>query len=251
MVTDSFKEKFEKFQLAALRPNNMRSYSEIKKTFQGQNSLQSKQFHISEMVANQLSLEDEEVKLFEKRVQEEVSKKIAVLQEEAQKKGHEEGVKLGTEKAYAEQKALLDQKNENLSQLISFLDEAISSLSKKYEIQLTDVAFKIAEIIINAQIQKDPSVLSATVTDILEKISKEDDAIIKFPKEFAEILPQIESVVKEKNIRPGRMQFEVDSNLKKGDVIVECSSGEIASYIEQKISVLKEEVFKQLTKGVA
>jgi flagellar assembly protein FliH len=241
--------KVETFQVTTLRATNTKSYSEIKRSFQAEKQSVAK-FNISEMVANQLSVEDEELRRFEKRVEQELERRLGQLKDEAYKKGFEEGTQAGTQKAYQEEKSKLEQQTTLTDELLTDLQTAIAELSKRYEKELMDTAFRIAEIILNTEIEKDPSILAATVSDILEKISKEDDAIIKLPKEYSEIIPKIKEKIQEKSIRPGRVQFEVDAQIKKGDLVVECLSGEVSSFLNEKIALLKEEIVKrQNTKG--
>ncbi|MBP7843711.1 MAG: hypothetical protein KA116_02770 [Proteobacteria bacterium] len=235
----------ETYKLTPIKGTNLKSYTELRSNFNPERTISSGNFHLSEMVSNQLSMEDDELRRFNEKVKKEVDTIIGSVQSEAEKKGYEDGLKAGTEKAYTEEKEKILKNTELVTDFVSRIDQAILGLSSKYEVELIEVAFKIAEIVIASEIEKNPTILSGTISEILERISKDDDATIKVPKHLVEIIPSIKEVVQSRTARAGRIHFEVDAKLPHGAIVVECVNGEISALISEKVNLLKKEVLKR------
>src|SRR5687767_9970926 len=80
----------EKAELKALKSNELPTYREIKSSFKTDLKSRDARFRLSEQVSSQLSVEQEEEQRFAKRVEEEVSSRLAILKAEAQAQGFQQ-----------------------------------------------------------------------------------------------------------------------------------------------------------------
>lgn len=241
------------YELPKLIEGKAPTYAQIRSTFKKDLSAKDARFSLSELVANQMSVEQEEQRRFDKKVAETVEATLKGISEEAYKKAFEEGKSEGIKNGYEEEKARIAQHLEGLAFASKALTEAKNQLGKQYEIALVEMGFRLAKIVVHHEIQEKPEIISKTIADILGRIAKEDDVLVRMsPSEF-EAIEQISDDLKQIS-RQGRVSFEADTNIPRGACVVESMSGEIASDIEDKFKKLQEELSKKLhigTKKVA
>lgn len=221
------------------------TYTQIKSKFKNNLRAADSRFSLSEHVANQLSLEEEESLRFQKRVDESVKDRIKVIEAEARKEGFDRGFATGKTEAFDSEKARLAQKIEVLTLAVKSIEEAKLQLGGQYEKALVDLALKLAESIASASLHADPTKISDTVLAILERIAKEDDVRIWLPTSTIESFEEIKKEV-EQFSRSGRITFDVNASLADGACVVESLSGEIASSIEERVKKLGEELRRRV-----
>jgi flagellar assembly protein FliH len=232
----------EKFSMRELSSGGLPSYRQIRSTFQRE-SLQARdeRFILSQHIQNQLSVEEEEERRFHKRVEEEVAARRKQAEEAARREGYAAGDQAGRSEAYAQEKARLAATIENLAHAAKALETAKQLLSDQYEKALIDLAYRMAGVIVNHEIEHRPQQIAEAIKEILDRISQEDDVRIRLAsREFA----AIKDIEAELSVvaRSGRVHFEMDATLGSGGCVVESASGEIASVINEKFVRLREEL---------
>jgi flagellar assembly protein FliH len=232
------------FEVRVLGMENRPTYRSIKSNFTvDKNSPKDSRFILSEMVQNSLSLEAEEERRFRERVQSEVERLRADVTREARAEGFEAGHKEGLKKAYEEERSRLAALIEGLAHAIEGIAKAKASLSKDYELRLVQLAFKMASVVVDHQVNTHPELVAHSVRAILDKIGQDEDVRIRLSAEDHGVIQQVQEEIKKVSHR-GRISFDLDYGLARGDCVVESMSGEIASFIEEKLAKLKEELKK-------
>lgn len=231
------------FDPPALKGREMPTYGQIKSTFDPGAMPKQNRFALSDLVAGQLSVEQEEQRRFEGRVNEEVESRLKILRSEVHAAAHAKGLEEGRAKAYDEEKARIAQHLEGLMGATQSIIAAKEKLADQYEQTLVDIAFRIARVVVHKELEIQPAAIQATVAAILDKIAKEDDVRVRLSSHEFEAIDTIKSEV-DRLGRSGRVTFEIDATLKPGNCIVESLSGEIASFLEEKFELLKTEIDK-------
>jgi flagellar assembly protein FliH len=236
------------FEMPKLVEGDTKTYTQIRSAFKKDLSAKDARFFLSELVANQMSVEQEEQRRFDKKVAETVEATLKGIREEAHKNGFAEGREAGTKQGYEEEKARLAQHLEGIAFASRALAEAKNQLDKQYEVALVEMGFKLAKIVVHHEIQEKPEIIAKTIADILGRIAKDDDVMVRLsPQEF-EAIEQISDEIKAIS-RQGRVSFEADQGIPRGACVVESLSGEIASNIEDKFRKLQEELSKKLNQS--
>jgi flagellar assembly protein FliH len=238
--------KVEPFRHPALKEKDIPTYHQIKSTFRADVGAKSARFSLSDLVADQLSVEAEELRRFERKVNEEVENRLSILRREAQELGHKEGLERGRAKGYDEEKARLAALMERLASSANAMEKAKESLSSHYERVLVDMAFRLAELVVHAELKQRPESIYHTISAILDRIGREEDVRVRMSSADFEAIDKVKSQVEGLG-RVGRISFDADSSIRPGDCVVESSSGEIASVVEEKLAKLKEEMLSSLT----
>ncbi len=229
----------------SLKSTNLPTYKEIKSSFKPDLKAKDSRFNLSGLVANQLSVEEEEAKRFQDRIEEEVQARIKIIKAEAHSEGFAKGSEEGKQQAFEAEKFRLAEKIENFTLGLKSIAEAKLQLEKQYEAALVDLALKLATVVIHAEVSLYPEKIAATVHHILEKIAKEDDVRIRLPQNAYDCMEEIKKDV-ESFARDGRVAYDVDATLPPGSCVVESLSGEITSVIDEKIKKLTEELTKRV-----
>jgi flagellar assembly protein FliH len=246
MATDSSKDvatSVESFKVQDFGRSQIPSYQKIKSGFKKEFEKQTQRFSLSEHVANQLSVEREEQERFDRKVKGAVEDRVLEIKDEARKQGYAEGFDSGQKKAFDEEKARLAALMERLATLVSAMGSAKERMGEQYEKMLIDFGFRLAKILVHKQVSEQPETVAASIRAIIDRVAKEDDLRIRLSAIDFEAITAIEKELGDV-ARVGRIFFEVDHSLQGGDCIVECPSGEITSVMDEKFSLLKDEVMR-------
>jgi flagellar assembly protein FliH len=235
----------ESYAVPAVSESTAPSYGKIKASFSQNLSITDRRFMLSELVANEMSVEKEEQDRFNRKVKEAVALQLKAFEEDERKKGYASGHAEGKEQAFNEEKARVAQHLESLSAAVDSLVQAKSNLASQYEKALIDMAFRLAKIVVVHEITERPEAISTTVSDILNRISKDDDVLVRLSSDEFEAIEAIQQDVKNLS-RSGRVSFEVDQQLTRGSCVVESMSGEISTDIDTRFKKLQQEIMSNI-----
>ena len=234
------------YEIPNLKGKPLPTYQQIKDTFKVDALPKQNRFALSELVVGQLSVEQEEQRRFEKKVSEELEARLKIIKSEAHATAYAKGLEEGKTKAYDEEKSRIAQRLESLATAQQAIVEAKTLLADQYEKVIIDIVFRVAKVIVHKEIEMHPEAIHATLSAILQRIAKEDDVRIRLsPSEF-EAINEIKQEI-DKMGRVGRLTYEMDPTVKVGNCIVESLSGEIASYLDEKIEILRTEIDRART----
>ena len=237
---------------AVVRPFEMRvlgqelrpTYQSIKKGFTvDANNSHNSRFLLSDMVHSQLSVEAEEERRFNERLSSELDKMREGIHAAAHAEGYQAGQAEGRQLAMEQEKSRLAALIEGLSHVIAVVNEAKLKLAEDYEARLVALSFRMASVVVDHQITQQPEIVVHSIRAILEKIGQDEDVRIRLSADDHAIVSQLGEELKA-NSHKGRITLDLDSNLKRGDCTVEAASGEIASFIEDKIELVRAELKK-------
>lgn len=221
------------------------TYSQIKETFAKEIKKKDQRFFLSELVANQLSVEEEDRRRFELRLKDELEVRVAEIKAAAYEDGFSKGLEKGVEKAFGEERARIAARMESLALVVNQLADGKEKLSEQYEHKLTDYAFQIAEIIIESEIKNRPESVMQVVQNALELLSKEEDVKVFVGLVDKDHLSFVQDELAKMN-RKGSFTVELRSDLAPGDVIVQAMSGEVSARVQDRIDLFRREIFESL-----
>jgi|GEM_PF-1732900 len=242
--------KVETFAHPPLRERELPTYNQIKSSFKAETVAKAARFCLSDLVSDQLSVEVEEQRRFERKVKEEVDNRLAILRREAQDAGFKEGSDRGRSEAFDAEKVRLAALMEMTASAAQAMGQAKHDLATHYEKMLVEMSFRLAELVVHTEIKTRPEVIYHTVSAILERVARDEDVRVRLSASDFEAVDKVRAQVEDMG-RVGRISFDVDSSIKPGDCVVESSSGEIASFVDDKLKKLKGEMFTSLSMKLA
>jgi flagellar assembly protein FliH len=170
------------------------------------------------------------------RKQSDIERETERIRQEAYERGMAEGLKKGA----AEQKQALAQHENSLAGLINELTKARKEFLSRIESDILNLAFAIAEKILNHEIATDKDVICKVLGGALSKmVDKEGMKIRVNPDDYRYLksitetpYPGLEEI---KNV-----MLEEDSAIGRGSVVIVSVFGEVDARLDQQMSLLKD-----------
>ncbi len=242
--TDPVAGEVTEYKVLDWSKENRPTYSQIKETFEKNVKKKDQRFFLSELVAGQLSVEEEDQRRFDIRINQELELRVAAIKEAAYKDGFEQGLVNGVAKAFEDERAKIASRLETLALAANDLMDSKAKLETDYEKHLTDYSFQIAEAIVESEIKNRPESVAIVVRNVLELLSKEDDVKVFLGVDNKVNLEYLKEELS-KSTRKGSCIIDFKDNLKPGDCIVESMSGEVSAKISERIAAFKVEIMNR------
>lgn len=245
--TDKTLGEVTEYQASEFNKESRPTYSKIKETFKAVKK-KDQRFMLSELVAGQLSVEEEDQKRFEERLKVELEARTIKIKEDAYQDGYNKGLEKGVEKAFDEERARIAARLEALALITNDIADAKASLEAAYEKQLSNFAFQIAEGIVESELAQRPESVLQVIKNVLELLSKEEDVKIYVGTAAKEHRDYLKEEISKVN-RKGSFVLEIKDSLSAGDCLVESISGEVSAKIQEKISLFRKEIMAQFERA--
>lgn len=168
--------------------------------------------------------------------------------EENKEKGYAEGFKLGEEKGYSEgyEKGYLESKKESqnlISEALEIKNSYISmrdKLLKETEKDLIELVVTIYEKVLYQKVEEDEKYIISLILSGIEELEIKEKLTIIVSKYDYEILKEHEQIILAKASLIDSIDIRLNSDMEKGDCILETSKGNIDVSLNNQISEIKE-----------
>lgn len=243
-------QKVSEYRISDWTKESRATYSEIKETFSKDVKKKDQRFILSELVAGQMSVEEEDQRRFDQKLEQELSKAILSIKAQAHDEGYAQGLKEGVDKAFEEEKARIAARLESMASVVNEIVKSKENLESDYEKKLTEYAFQIAEIIVESEIKNRPESVTSVVKNILDLMSKEDDVKVYVGVENKGNIGYLNEEIS-KISRKATVSIEVRDDLKLGDVVVESFNGEVSARLDERIQSFRNELMNKVSQTEA
>lgn len=182
----------------------------------------------------------QEKKVILNEAYEKAEKKLNEWKEE----GHEEGLKTGYEKGYAkgyedgekDSSVLIDEALEIKEKYI----EQKESIYRETEKDMINLVVKVCEKVIYDKVDEDEKYIVSLVLKGIDSLNTTENLIIRVSKEDYGVVEKSKNKILAKASLVSELEIKIDSNLKKGDCIIETSKGNVDVSIDYQVRELKE-----------
>lgn len=167
------------------------------------------------------------------------------------------------EKLEAEQAELLQQlKTKAEAEAAQKLEEEINSVREdflqttaefKAEVEkeklivkknIVDLAVKIASIVIDVKLEDEPEIINNIISKMLNQLENNQSNIVV--RINPQLLPYLEKDDFYQKIDQKNLEFTADSDLKKGDCVIESNLGGKEGSLAHKLDLIKKELLKEV-----
>jgi flagellar assembly protein FliH len=182
---------------------------------------------------------------------EESQEKSELIEEESRQRGYEsgysegyekgqiEGHESGYEKAYSEtlekRKEIIEEANLIKSNYLIEREKIINDL----EPDIINLVREISEKVINREIEK-PDYMVDLILKGLSSLNDKDNIIIRVSKEDYEKVNEFKPEILSKGSLIEDIDIKLDSNLKKGDCVIESSQGNVNTSISLQLEEIRK-----------
>jgi len=136
-------------------------------------------FHLNSVIRDALSVEEEERRAIEERVRARVQAVATEVEARAHGEGYEAGLKSGYAKAYEKFQEEGKERLERFDAFLAECDGAREALFRANESTLIDLVYRVAELIVQREVTRDPEWVLRVCQEILEKVGVRENIKIK------------------------------------------------------------------------
>ena len=202
-------------------------------------SVRDRKFHLHQHVKHSLCVEDEELRVIQERVHQEVQVVSESARKEGFSQGYEEGVRQGREAAYQEIKAHGETQLGQVRELFRALESARSEVYRANEKILMQLMFRIGKMILLRELKEDPQYIQRLVQNLLKEVSPKEYLVIRVNSEELETIQLLEPEFKNTLQQLNQIKIEGSLQIPTGGCQVETEWLHIESNIQAQLKAIE------------
>jgi len=159
---------------------------------------------------------------------------------EGYNKGYEEGYSVGYTKGYDEGKT---ESKKLIQEAIDIKNECIKdkdSIYREIEEDVIELVIDICEKVIYEKIDEDKEYIVSLILKGIESLNATENLVVRVSREDYDIVEMSKDKILAKTSLINELEVKADSNLKKGDCIIETSSGNVDMSVQDQVEKVKE-----------
>lgn len=202
------------------------------------NHARSTNFKISPIVREYRGLFSQEEKEVLERIDKEVSRKVGLQEEEARKRGFEEGVKQGREEIFAQTKASVEEKLSSLSAMIADVFQTRSDILNQQAQEIYKMVKTLTKWIILRELKDDDGYMERLLEKLIIELQSKSNLLVQVNQKEFERMPEVLEIVQEKLGELSNVRLEIDFDIENKGMIVESENGIINGSLEEQFKSL-------------
>lgn len=205
---------------------------------------QGSDFVMSDVLRATTGIEEIERRTEEQKIELKVLEKIAVLQEDAYQKAYDLGFEEGRQKAIEEKGAELQQKSDDLDQLLLNINLLKEEMCRQNEAHMMKMIYEIATRLAFDHVHENQDVVLKVIKKSIEEAQADENVNVLVANEQFEFLEKLKQTKTRENEFLQKVKFIASDTVSVGSCVVETNYGVIDARIEERVSKLWSE-FKQ------
>lgn len=211
-------------------------------------SQRDRRFSINPLLRDPLSIEDEERRVIEERV----NKRIAAIADEARAKAHGEGYKVGLEQGHQEAYQRFAQESvERLTHFDAMLHEAETAKAEIFRANerfLMELVFRMAKMVTLKEVSADKEYVVRLARELIERIGVRENIRIKISPEDAKTADIIKPGLEAALGALKNLTIEASPLVRRGGCIVETEWNAIDASLERQFQGIHEALIGKSTR---
>lgn len=148
------------------------------------------------------------------------------------------------EEALASAQKTINEITENMHKTLENFNREIENEKKHLKGEVINLAVKIASLILNHKIEREPEIINNILADIFKNIDDGHKNINV--KVHPKLIPYLEKSRFYDKLDDSEIEFSADTDLKPGDCIVRSNLGGKEAVLEHKLDLIREELLKEV-----
>ncbi|MCM2277266.1 MAG: FliH/SctL family protein [Oligoflexia bacterium] len=233
------------FQYESLRGNAPRDYGSLKKKYGAlavtdpdhrKPGQKDKRFALHELVRGPLSVEEEERRALEERVQARVNAIREEARAEASRQGYEEGLKNGHAEAFRRFREEGAERLARLDEVLAAAEAAKEEIFRANEKFLLELVYRIARMVLLKELATDKEYLLRLTRELIERMGVRENITIRIHPDDKESLTMLKEGLDQAFGGLKNLNIEVSAQLSRGGCTVETAWNAIDASIETQLS---------------
>jgi flagellar assembly protein FliH len=202
-------------------------------------------FKVNPITEKYRGLRDQETREYEDRVEEEVKKRVEQIQEEAFKAGFEEGVKQGREEIFDQMRNSVDQKLEDVSQMVTNVLKTYEEIFINQKVEMYQLIKNLTKWIVLRELNEDGKYIERLLERLLLEIQARNNLLIQVNANDFTAMPEVLEHVQKKLGELKNVRIEIDHSVHPQGLIVESENGIINATMEEQFKSL-DKLFEEV-----
>ncbi|WP_127716593.1 FliH/SctL family protein [Halobacteriovorax sp. HLS] len=195
-------------------------------------------FQISPIVKEHRGINKQVLKEREVRIEEEVKRRVAAIQENAYKAGFEEGVQNGRDEVFAQNKLASEEKLQNLTNMIVEVLHTRSEILLTQKKQIYGLVRNLTKWIVLRELKDDGQYIENLLEKLITEIQTKSNLLIHVDQKSFEQMPDVLQTVQEKLGELHNVRVEIDYDIEGPGIVLECDKGILNGSINQQMKSL-------------
>ncbi len=196
------------------------------------------QFKINPIVEKFRGLRDQEDREYEDRVEEEVKRRIAEIQDEAFKAGFDEGVNQGRDEIFDQMRSAVDEKLEDFSQMVTSVLKTQEEILSNQKTEMYQLLRNLSKWIVLRELQDDGKYIERLLEKLLLEMQARHNLLIQVNVDDFAAMPEVLAHVQGRLGEMKNVRVEMDSTVSTRGIVVESENGIINATMEEQFKSL-------------
>jgi flagellar assembly protein FliH len=218
---------------------------------QPQKNQKDRRFNLSQLVRSHLSVEEEEQRLMEQRVAEQVALIEAEIKAKATEEGYQDGLNKGRQEAFEQFSAEGMSRMQRLEKVVSEIESAKEELFRANERYLLEMIYRIARSVLLKELSQDRDYLLRLVTELVHRVGVKENVYIRISQAEADTLAQLKDGLEKTFGALKNVTIETSSAVSEGGCLIETEWNAIDARIETQLKGIHEALLGKDTGGNA
>lgn len=195
-------------------------------------------FRVNPLVEEHRGFRDQEAREYEDRVEEEVKRRVAEIQDEAFKAGFDEGVNQGREEIFVQMRSSVDQKLENFSEMVMQVLNTQEEILSKQKTEMYQLLRNLSKWIVLRELQDDGKYIERLLEKLLLEMQVRSNLLIQVNADDFSSMPDVLEHVQSRLGEMKNVRIEIDSGVQSRGIIVESENGIVNATMEEQFKSL-------------
>jgi flagellar assembly protein FliH len=198
------------------------------------NAAKKEGFDISPIVRQHRGINRQEELEYERRVTDEVERRLLKVEEHSFQKGYQEGLEQGKKEVFEQTRVACEEKLEALGELINEVLEVKQELIAKEKLNLYSLIRNLVKWVTLRELKDDGAYITRLLEKLINELGTKSNILIQIDKKSFEEMPEILDHVQTTLGKLEKVRLEVDYDLNGPGIVLESENGIInGTLIEQ------------------
>jgi flagellar assembly protein FliH len=211
------------------------SPSEVAQSYVDLDAFRSKDFKLSELIAQQAGISKLESNAHQDKINTQVLERLKEVEERGYKEGFELGLIEGTEKAFVEAKAELLQKLAMFEAVLKRIEELKKQLLIDNEAALIQLVFHTAKKMALRDLKDNREAVLEILRDVVSELQEDERVNVKLSGEDLYFIETLQEKGKQQIESLKRVKFVADDKLTSGGCVIETEYGNVDASVEERV----------------
>jgi flagellar assembly protein FliH len=237
------------FEFKNLSSGGLPIYEDVKSRFgslavtdaeRSEKSLKDRKFQLHQHAKQSLCVQDEELRVLQERVSQEVQAISGAAKADGYRQGYEEGLQKGRDAAYAEIRQHGQVQLDQIQELLKGFESARTEVYKANEKILMQLMFRLSKMILLRELKYDRDYLGRLVGSLIEEASPKEYLVIRVNPQDLETIQLLEPQLRGSLQQLHHIKVESSLQVPVGGCQVETEWIHIESEIESQLRSIEK-----------